>query len=58
VPAGSALGEEIASQPACWRRALGELDRWRGLLPRPGERVAVVGCGTYRRFRDAVTITS
>jgi fructoselysine-6-P-deglycase FrlB-like protein len=46
VPAGSALGEEIASQPACWRRAVGELDRWRELLPRPGERVAVVGCGT------------
>jgi fructoselysine-6-P-deglycase FrlB-like protein len=46
VTAGSSLGEEIASQPACWRRALGELDRWRGMLPRPGERVAVVGCGT------------
>jgi fructoselysine-6-P-deglycase FrlB-like protein len=46
VPAGSALSEEIASQPACWRRAVGELDRWRELLPRPGERVAVVGCGT------------
>ena len=46
MPAGVALSEEIASQPACWRRAVGELDRWRGLLPRPGERVAVVGCGT------------
>ena len=46
MPAGSALGEEIASQPACWRRAVGELDRWRQLLPRPGEQVAVVGCGT------------
>jgi fructoselysine-6-P-deglycase FrlB-like protein len=46
VPAGAALSGEIASQPACWRRAAGELDRWRGLLPRPGERVAVVGCGT------------
>jgi CRISPR-associated protein Cas5a/b/c len=46
VPAGAALSEEIASQPACWRRAVGELDRWRALLPRPGERVAVVGCGT------------
>jgi fructoselysine-6-P-deglycase FrlB-like protein len=46
VPAGAALGEEIASQPACWRRALRELDQWREALPRPGERVAVVGCGT------------
>ena len=46
MPAGAALSEEIASQPACWRRAAGELHRWQGLLPRPGERVAVVGCGT------------
>jgi fructoselysine-6-P-deglycase FrlB-like protein len=46
VTAGSALGDEIASQPACWRRALGELGRWRETLPRPGERVAAVGCGT------------
>jgi fructoselysine-6-P-deglycase FrlB-like protein len=46
VTAGSFLGEEIASQPACWRRALGELGRWRDALPRPGERVAAVGCGT------------
>ncbi|GII66430.1 hypothetical protein Skr01_65150 [Sphaerisporangium krabiense] len=35
---------EIASQPACWRRAV-ELAA-AAPLPRPGERVAVVGCGT------------
>jgi fructoselysine-6-P-deglycase FrlB-like protein len=39
---------EIASQPACWRRAAelvaGLSDG--GMLPAPGERVAVVGCGT------------
>jgi fructoselysine-6-P-deglycase FrlB-like protein len=46
VIAGSFLEAEIASQPACWRQALGGLDRWRQALPRPGERVAVVGCGT------------
>jgi fructoselysine-6-P-deglycase FrlB-like protein len=46
VTAGSFLEAEIASQPACWRRALEELSRWRELLPRSGERVAVVGCGT------------
>jgi fructoselysine-6-P-deglycase FrlB-like protein len=36
--------EEIASQPECWRRAagMGVIDQ----LPKPGERVAVVGCGT------------
>ncbi|MEU5609695.1 SIS domain-containing protein [Streptomyces sparsogenes] len=41
---------EIASQPDCWRRAA-ELGRQpdgpvRAALPREGERVAVVGCGT------------
>ncbi|WP_248965892.1 SIS domain-containing protein [Sphaerisporangium perillae] len=35
---------EIASQPACWKRAT-ELAA-SATLPRPGERVAVVGCGT------------
>jgi fructoselysine-6-P-deglycase FrlB-like protein len=35
---------EIASQPACWRRAVENIPA--GALPQPGERVAVVGCGT------------
>ena len=46
MTARSFLEVEIASQPACWRQALGGLDRWREALPRSGERVAVVGCGT------------
>jgi fructoselysine-6-P-deglycase FrlB-like protein len=37
---------EIASQPGCWRRAAALLPEVRALLPAPGERVAVVGCGT------------
>src|SRR5918997_2413277 len=36
---------EIASQPDCWRRAADLASRSEG-LPRAGERVAVVGCGT------------
>jgi fructoselysine-6-P-deglycase FrlB-like protein len=47
---------EVASQPACWRRAA-ELTPVG--LPEPGERVAVVGCGTswfmaqaYARLRE------
>jgi fructoselysine-6-P-deglycase FrlB-like protein len=38
---------EIASQPDCWRRAA-ELaaSPFAAALPKPGERVAVVGCGT------------
>ncbi|MFI7618538.1 SIS domain-containing protein [Nonomuraea terrae] len=35
---------EIASQPSCWRRAVDGVPA--DALPRPGERVAVVGCGT------------
>ncbi|TMR18699.1 SIS domain-containing protein [Nonomuraea turkmeniaca] len=35
---------EIASQPSCWRRAVDDVPL--GTLPRRGERVAVVGCGT------------
>jgi fructoselysine-6-P-deglycase FrlB-like protein len=37
---------EIASQPACWRRAAELADSVAGMLPARGERVAVVGCGT------------
>ncbi|SEG99637.1 Fructoselysine-6-P-deglycase FrlB with duplicated sugar isomerase (SIS) domain [Nonomuraea solani] len=35
---------EIASQPSCWRRAVANVPA--DALPREGERVAVVGCGT------------
>jgi CRISPR-associated protein Cas5a/b/c len=37
---------EISSQPGCWRRAVEVATRSQGLLPRDGERVAIVGCGT------------
>lgn len=37
---------EIASQPATWRQAAGTLAQHAAVLPRRGERVAVVGCGT------------
>jgi len=41
----SFVDEEIVSQPACWRRAV-ELAGTVIGLPSPGERVAVIGCGT------------
>jgi fructoselysine-6-P-deglycase FrlB-like protein len=51
---------EIMSQPGCWRRAVEVAARSRELLPRDGERVAVVGCGTswfmaqaYASLREA-----
>lgn len=42
---------EIRTQPECWRRAVALADdaetaAWRAAMPRAGERVAVVGCGT------------
>ena len=40
------IDAEIASQPDCWLRAAGLAADLAGVLPAPGERVAVAGCGT------------
>jgi fructoselysine-6-P-deglycase FrlB-like protein len=37
---------EIATQPDCWLRAAQLAPNAAGVLPRRGERVAVIGCGT------------
>ncbi len=57
----SEIVREIASQPACWRQAAITSGMAEAVLPRPGERVAVVGCGTswfmaqaYAAKREAV----
>ena len=57
--AGS-IDAEVASQPACWLRAGGLAASFTGVLPAPGERVAVTGCGTswfiaqsYAALREA-----
>ncbi|MFI8961656.1 SIS domain-containing protein [Streptomyces sp. NPDC053493] len=42
----SHVDTEIASQPDCWRRAAETAAERADLLPRTGERIAVVGCGT------------
>ncbi|MDI3389329.1 sugar isomerase [Streptomyces sp. B-S-A8] len=42
----SRTAAEIASQPDCWRRVSASLAQHSADLPRRGERVAVVGCGT------------
>ncbi len=42
----SFAAEEIASQPECWELAARHAARATSQLPAPGERVAVVGCGT------------
>lgn len=45
---------ELNSQPECWIRAAEQAGRHRGALPEPGERVAVVGCGTSYFMAQAV----
>jgi fructoselysine-6-P-deglycase FrlB-like protein len=42
----SFVDEEIASQPACWRRAAALATRLSAALPAKGQRVAILGCGT------------
>ncbi|MEU6879543.1 SIS domain-containing protein [Streptomyces sp. NPDC046712] len=40
------VSAEIAGQPDCWRRAADTAADHADMLPRRGERIAVVGCGT------------
>jgi fructoselysine-6-P-deglycase FrlB-like protein len=40
------VAAELASQPAMWRAAAELVETFAPMLPRKGERVAVVGCGT------------
>lgn len=56
----SHVADEVASQPACWERAAALAHAHTEVLPRPGDRVAVVGCGTswfmamaYAALREA-----
>jgi fructoselysine-6-P-deglycase FrlB-like protein len=46
VSTGGSIESEVASQPECWLRAAELAAEVTGLLPAPGERVAVAGCGT------------
>ncbi|MFH8492941.1 SIS domain-containing protein [Streptomyces coeruleorubidus] len=38
--------DELTSQPECWARAAAQAPGYAEVLPAPGERVAIVGCGT------------
>ena len=42
----SYLTDEIASQPECWSKAIETAGSAESALPGPGERVAVIGCGS------------
>jgi fructoselysine-6-P-deglycase FrlB-like protein len=49
----SYVNEEIASQPAMWRRAAETASAEAVRLPAPGQRVAIVGCGTSLFMAEA-----
>ena len=56
----SHLTDEIVSQPGCWSKAIEMAGSAESALPRPGERVAAVGCGSsfnvarcYAALREA-----
>ncbi|MEU2562363.1 sugar isomerase [Streptomyces longispororuber] len=51
----SHAGNELNSQPACWTRAATLAAHHGAALPEPGERVAVVGCGTSFFMAQAVS---
>jgi fructoselysine-6-P-deglycase FrlB-like protein len=44
---------EVNSQPESWTHAIELLPRFAAALPQPGERVAVIGCGTSWFMADA-----
>lgn len=46
--------DELNSQPECWQRAAVQAEAQARALPAPGERVAVVGCGTSYFMAQAV----
>ncbi|MFJ9116681.1 SIS domain-containing protein [Streptomyces sp. NPDC102394] len=48
--------EELTSQPECWTRAAVEAPRHAEALPVPGERVAIVGCGTSYFMAQAAAV--
>jgi fructoselysine-6-P-deglycase FrlB-like protein len=48
------LAQEVATQPDDWHAARRTGARYRDLLPAPGERVAVVGCGTSLYMARAI----
>lgn len=45
-PTTTNVERELARQPECWRQAVAAADEFTDVLPRSGERVAIVGCGT------------
>lgn len=53
VESGAITRAELSSQPDVWQQALDLTARHRRLLPAPGEKVLIVGCGTSYYIGDA-----
>jgi fructoselysine-6-P-deglycase FrlB-like protein len=47
---------EIDSQPALWREAAGRLGEVAAKLPAPGQRIAIIGCGTSYYVAQAIAV--
>jgi fructoselysine-6-P-deglycase FrlB-like protein len=47
---------EIESQPALWREAAGWLHEVAHKLPAPGQRIAIIGCGTSYYVAQAIAV--
>ncbi|MEU3346763.1 SIS domain-containing protein [Streptomyces sp. NPDC006700] len=50
----SHVEDELTSQPECWARVAADVAVHARALPAPGERVAIVGCGTSYFMAQAV----
>ncbi|MFF3672937.1 SIS domain-containing protein [Streptomyces sp. NPDC002120] len=52
----SHVAYELGTQPACWERAVELAPAQRAVLPQPGERTAIVGCGTSYFMAQAAAV--
>ncbi|MFG2710740.1 SIS domain-containing protein [Streptomyces goshikiensis] len=52
----SHVAYESGTQPECWERAAELAPSHRAVLPRPGERTAIVGCGTSYYMAQAAAV--
>ncbi|MFD4938329.1 SIS domain-containing protein [Streptomyces virginiae] len=52
----SHVAYELGTQPACWEQAAELAPARRAVLPQPGERTAIVGCGTSYYMAQAAAV--
>lgn len=52
----SHVAYELGTQPVCWERAAELAPARRDVLPQPGERTAIVGCGTSYYMAQAAAV--